>query len=136
MIIERESREFLLNQQPSIATNANIMIEIPNNPHVIMLDNNNRFNSENQANLVIVNPIIHNNAANIDFEEQKIYSDWLCEFQMNCLFGHIFLALLFLHFIINLKYIYMFIPLFCWDLYDLVLIIKQIRKPSLRYIFI
>ena len=41
-----------------------------------------------------------------------------------------------LFYLVNIKYIFMFIPLFVWDIYDLYLILRQIKSRNVRYLLI
>lgn len=67
-------------------------------------------------------PIINNE------EEYPNYRQLLFEFTYNVFFSHVFSILYAAHFVFDINYIYCFIPLFVWDLYDILLIGKNMKR--------
>lgn len=109
----------------------------------IQINNNNPNNNNDN-----IQPIINNNqvaneevmrelppAQSIQNADDDYYNAWIKEFSLIIFFSHIFAILLIFTFLNVINYIFAFIPLFLWDLYDIYLIIKRIKSLSLRYLF-
>lgn len=128
-----ESHEQLLNAQGPASI---INLPIINNQINLEPANNQAPNQQQLA--IDANPANNNSQEyNVNdrlLQEQKIYKGWIFEFLLCSCFSHAFAILFVLFFLIKIKYIYLFIPLFLWDIYDLWLILKRIKSRNIRFI--